>query len=122
MGIQLKPFGSHLDPYELVTTFQLCLDFLCHLPFYLFICPSISDHVDGGQLTASRVRKQIYQGPHRQTRNSSCARERSSRKICLRFWKCMWNSLNSRCGSQYIEGFPQKSIVSSLIYHKFMLL
>jgi hypothetical protein len=27
----------------------------------------------------------------------------------------MWNSLNSRFGSQYLDGIPQKSIFSSLI-------
>jgi chromosome segregation ATPase len=42
-----------------------------------------------------------------QTRNTSRAHERSSRKICPRLWKDMWNSIDSRCGSQYLEGFPQ---------------
>jgi hypothetical protein len=46
----------------------------------------------------------------KQTWNTSRARERSSRKICLRLWKKMWNSLNSSCGRQFLEGFPHNCI------------
>ena len=45
------------------------------------------------------------------------ASEHSSWKMCLGMWKEMWNSLNSRCGSQYFDGFSQKCIVLSLTYH-----
>ena len=42
------------------------------------------------------------------------AREHSSRKICLRLWEDMWNSLDFRCESQVLEQIPQKMHCSKL--------
>ena len=43
-----------------------------------------------------------------QTQNTARARWHSSREICLRLWKDVWNMLNSMCGNQFLELFPQK--------------
>ena len=59
-----------------------------------------------------------------ETPNCSRACERSSPKICPRLWKDMWNSLNSMCGSQYLEGIPQKKHCVKphlAFYHTLML-
>ena len=46
---------------------------------------------------------------------SARAREHSSRIICLRLWKDMWHSFNSKCGIQLLEGFHQRITLASHI-------
>ena len=48
-------------------------------------------------------------------------RERSSRKICLRLWKHIWNSLSSRCG-QMLERFPQKKTLFQALFSRFCII
>jgi hypothetical protein len=93
-----------------------------HLPCILYRIAFSFTFVSGKSFKYLPMQKvflgalEIYTGS-RQTRNSSRAREPSSRKIFPKLWKDMWNSLNSRFGSQYLEGFPQKKHCFILNYH-----
>ena len=82
------PQLADIGPWFLRNFFVL--SFVCML-----VCLYAASRKDGRSLLDVRV---LTRPRPNQTWNSSRAREHSLWKICLR----LWNSLNSRCGSQFL--------------------
>ena len=77
--------------------FHLSWVFRVTIEKYKFLTSRVNIQI--AQASSVLQRKQI------QTWNTRRAREHSSRKICFRLWKEMWNSLHSWCGNHLKPAF-----------------